>query len=310
MTYEPPKNSSSPGSIEVSSDLGIKSLGLDHTEKQITSADLEVSEALQRLEEQLSLNEDTFKDFYPFNSQDGDANDLEILEYEKEIFKKEPVHRPDFIRQDGITGLAGTEKDLKNLVLPSERDGSEESLYWKNVLDKSRDSLSLESQNKLHASARTEPPKQHDLSYWSSFNVSNIEDSFMFQPQDVGSVQIPPHSSAIQTLETDCDYYPVLLNQGLIGSPLSADSNLTIAEKQKFRIREISPGWGYSAEPTKVIIVGSYVIHQNQCGLACLEKLKFLLRFFRKVSSVVRLLTIPGRSISAFLAAIVSPVVK
>lgn len=38
------------------------------------------------------------------------------------------------------------------------------------------------------------------------------------------------------------------------GIPLATDSSLTVARKQKFTIREISPEWGYSSEATKVCL--------------------------------------------------------
>lgn len=54
------------------------------------------------------------------------------------------------------------------------------------------------------------------------------------------------------TRETNSGYYTTLFDQGQIGMPLEADSSLTVAQKQKFTIREISPEWSYATESTKV----------------------------------------------------------
>lgn len=56
---EPTQNFSSPGSLEVTSDIYITDNGMDHLDKK----------ALRQLEEQLSLNEDSFKEISPFCSE-------------------------------------------------------------------------------------------------------------------------------------------------------------------------------------------------------------------------------------------------
>lgn len=43
-----------------------------------------------------------------------------------------------------------------------------------------------------------------------------------------------------------------MFDQGQSGLPLESDSSLTIAEEQKFTIREIAPEWSYASERTKV----------------------------------------------------------
>lgn len=44
----------------------------------------------------------------------------------------------------------------------------------------------------------------------------------------------------------------MLFNEGQIGLPLESDPSLTLAQKQRFTIREISPEWGFASETTKV----------------------------------------------------------
>ncbi|GLU06224.1 hypothetical protein SLE2022_232720 [Rubroshorea leprosula] len=278
--YEPSQSLSSPGSVEVSSNIGIKNKGVDNAEKHTSSADIEVGQALRRLEEQLSLTEDTVKDISLFSSKD---DDLEILEFGKEISKQEPLHGQDYILQDQLyTGMGNYPN---NLMLSSDRgenggyyqansndyvDDPEESLYWMNVLETGKTSSHVESQGKLQSSSMRGAAEQQELSYWLNYDASNIQDYFMLQPQEVRSADIPPHSSAIETVETNSDYYTMLFNQGQIGSPLPADSNVIIAQKQKFTIQEISPDWGYSTDSTKVIIVGSFLCDPSASVWACM----------------------------------------
>lgn len=283
--YEPIKNLSSPGSLEVSSDVGNGSLGVDYIEEYSSQAGNNFGQVLRRLEEQLSLNEDSIKNLGPFYSQDGDTSDLEILEYGKQMLKSEPRDRPDYNLQNHLIGLGEIENYSDNLVLPSDRgkhgnhyqssgndlaNGSKEAVYWNNVLDSPEVPSGLEAQGKLLTSLGRETAKQQESSYWPDFSGSNIKDSYMLLPQEIRSVDIPPHSSAMETLETNSDYYAMLFNHGQVGTSLPADSNITIAEKQKFTIREISPDWGYSAEATKVIIVGSFLCDPSESVWKCM----------------------------------------
>ncbi|KAF5952802.1 hypothetical protein HYC85_010746 [Camellia sinensis] len=80
--YEPHQ---SPGSVEVSSDAVVKSNGMDHLDwierkgEMSSSSELEVSQALRRLEEQLSLNDDSLEEIGPFCSENENSNDSECV---------------------------------------------------------------------------------------------------------------------------------------------------------------------------------------------------------------------------------------
>lgn len=117
--YEPCQSLTSPGSIEVSSDVLMKTNGGDYfqggerTGNLGSSTELNVSQALRRLEEQLSLNDDSLKEFDPSSSQDEDPVKSE-LEYDGEIPNQEQYanfHGPGHIIQDryysGHTGMQG-----------------------------------------------------------------------------------------------------------------------------------------------------------------------------------------------------------
>ncbi|XP_068655869.1 calmodulin-binding transcription activator 4-like isoform X2 [Aristolochia californica] len=52
--------------------------------------------------------------------------------------------------------------------------------------------------------------------------------------------------------------------------PLAPDVSLTLAEVQRFHIREVSPEWAYSGEQTKVIITGDFLCSPSECSWACM----------------------------------------
>lgn len=78
-SYEPNQSFSSPGSLEFTSDVAIKNNGIDHLEgteaESGSSTEHEVTQALRRLEEQLSLNEDSFKEIDFFSGEQQTTHD-------------------------------------------------------------------------------------------------------------------------------------------------------------------------------------------------------------------------------------------
>ncbi|KAJ8648940.1 hypothetical protein MRB53_001963 [Persea americana] len=67
------------------------------------------------------------------------------------------------------------------------------------------------------------------------------------------------------------DCYEVWFNQkNCIATPVEADSSLTIPREQLFSIREISPGWAYSTESTKVIITGDFLCDHLEHVWGCM----------------------------------------
>lgn len=68
----------------------------------------------------------------------------------------------------------------------------------------------------------------------------------------VEDINFAAYSQSIYIYGTKPDQYTAMFDQGHIGMPLEATSSLTIAQNQKFTIREMSPDWGYAHEATKV----------------------------------------------------------
>lgn len=83
----------SPSSAEVSSSKVSNNHMMDHFdnaygEEFSKSGDIEVRKALKRLEEQLSLNDDTIEELEPFVLEDEQSNSTGFLDYESEISTK------------------------------------------------------------------------------------------------------------------------------------------------------------------------------------------------------------------------------
>lgn len=72
------------------------------------------------------------------------------------------------------------------------------------------------------------------------------------QLEDFKYTTYPP---AITTFGSNPDEYTTIFDQDQIGTSLEDEMSLTIAQKQKFTIRHISPDWGYSSEATKVYVM-------------------------------------------------------
>ena len=75
-----------------------------------------------------------------------------------------------------------------------------------------------------------------------------------FLGQEVDSFKSSMYSSVTLPEESSTDLLAMFFDQGVSGS-LESDINLTVAQEQKFTIREISPEWGYGTEATKVCFV-------------------------------------------------------
>lgn len=308
--YEPYQNLSSP---EVSSDLVIQKNGSENVEKLYSTGEsdsstkVDVSQALRRLEEQLSLNDDSFKEFV-----DDDPNGSDILEYPSDssnqdqftaFHAREPIvhdqfysgyaqmqgnanistdildYHGDIINQDQFTPFPGREHILNdqfysgraqmqsNADISGEHrqfldhefaDGNKESVSWKEVLNSS----GVEHQEKrLYTLDRS-----GKLSSSSSRSHEGPEYTSSLLPQQVDSFKISPYSSVI---ETHSDYYTSFFEQEQIGH-LDSDISLTVAQKQKFTIREISPEWGYATEATKVIVIGSFMCDPSESAWTCM----------------------------------------
>nr|TKR84534.1 calmodulin-binding family protein [Populus alba] len=288
--YEPYQSFSSPASVDVSSGLGIKDNGVDRTAEFSSSANNEVTQFFRRLEEQLSLNEDSAEEIGPFGAEEGAINDTRILEYvgniSKEDQSKNLLHGSQYIVDyQSYGGLAGNQLERNNLAPLQDAgdsgayqqsyshyytDGSEEPLPWNEGIESYKTSSGIEYQEKTKSSLSTEPAQEQENSYWINFDEPNVINSSLLLPQDVEKFELPAYSSVIETHENNSNFYAMLYDQDHLGIPIEADSNLTVAQQQKFTIHEISPEWGYATEATKVIIVGSFLCDPSESSWMCM----------------------------------------
>ncbi|XP_061991511.1 calmodulin-binding transcription activator 4 isoform X1 [Rosa rugosa] len=306
--YEP---YTSPGSVEVSSDLVIKKNGRESVEnlyrtgESDSSSKADVSQALRRLEEQLSLNDDSFNEFvddnpdgsdipeYPsdqftaFHGQDhivhdqfysghslmqGNAdNSSDILDYHNDIVNQDqftPFHGPEHIVNDQFySGRAQMQSNVDlsgkhhQLIGHEFADGNKESASWKEVLNSSKTSSVVEPQETgLYTLDRNEKLSSSLTGPNGAFEYPSLS-----RPQEVDIFK-SPFSSAI---ETHSDYFTSFFEQGQMGN-LESDISLTVAQTQKFTIREISPEWGDANEPTKVIVIGSFLCDPSESAWTCM----------------------------------------
>ncbi|XP_028243458.1 calmodulin-binding transcription activator 4-like isoform X3 [Glycine soja] len=278
-SYEPNQSFSSPGSTKVTSEIFVLNNKMGHMDwadtESGTSSELEVTQALRRLEVQLSLNEDNFEDIVSFGSKHETVHDSNPKHDQRVISNQEQsaaFSRPDDqgLFYDGCNGRQdhgypdANEKALWTEQLESHKSSSAVKLPQKNVY------MPAENENSV-SSARRVPVSNQENSHWLNFNCNNSENSAVFsQPQGVDEVKFPAYSSMLETQVINSDYYETLFDQSQIGAPPDANSSLTVAQKQKFTIKTISPEWGYATETTKVIVVGSFLCHPSDSAWACM----------------------------------------
>lgn len=72
--------------------------------------------------------------------------------------------------------------------------------------------------------------------------------------QDVDSLEYRSYSTVSHAYGTTSDFYSSLFDQDRLGISLENNISLTVAQKQKFTIHEISPEWCYTSEGAKVYV--------------------------------------------------------
>ncbi|KAI7737618.1 hypothetical protein M8C21_017052, partial [Ambrosia artemisiifolia] len=263
---EPYDNTSSPSSIEVSSDVVTKSNGTGSLsyaqgiEEIDSSPSSNFGQALRRLEEQLSLDEDNLKDISAFN-----YNAKEISN-ESEFSANERTYGG---MQDDSINFA-SEQYPGEYVRPyhhqQQPEGefaitSQQTSLWDDVLKHNGNAAGDESQQNyaspsdrngvLLPQSRRDTVKEQEkysFGYTASVLLSDELEDFKFSA----------YTPATNLSESYPDFYSTMYDQSQSGLSLESDSSLTIAQEQKFTIREIAPEWGYASEHTKVLIIGTF----------------------------------------------------
>ncbi|ONK58514.1 uncharacterized protein A4U43_C09F13860 [Asparagus officinalis] len=114
------------------------------------------------------------------------------------------------------------------------------------------------------------------ISQLSKVQMQSICDASICETSsDVGKYRTQNSTDWMATIDLDVpnntyssDFSTMWFDQGQFGIPLRDDSSLTVAEKQRFSIREICPEWAFSSEPTKVILIGDFLCNSSECSWA------------------------------------------
>lgn len=136
-----------------------------------------------------------------------------------------------------------------------DRLGEQEKYQWINFdgykLSKCDDSRTPDSNTNLQPST--------SYKYLSSSENPLTLPASKLLPQEIEIFNFPAYSPVNNVSYSNSEYFTTFFDQGQNGMHLEPDSSLTIAQEQKFTIREISPEWGYASEATKVCVMEFYI---------------------------------------------------
>ncbi|XP_057811185.1 calmodulin-binding transcription activator 4 [Salvia miltiorrhiza] len=236
-SYELYHNESSPSSVEISSSQIVNNHVMNQLEERAnevnSSSGPDMDQALERIRHQLSLNDDEVTDFNKYYFEAEDSNDLDVLrEYEFSSLTPNSTDNILPLQSDG-----GVQQHQKP-------PGPEVDI-WKEMLDGSKNFPSAESAPQFGG---------HET---PSLILEEV-DSQKYHTYTPIPHAYPPACSS-----------PLFYQDGL-GSSLDNNVSLTIAQKQKFTIREISPEWCYTSEGSKILIIGSFYCDPSECEWACM----------------------------------------
>lgn len=275
--HEPYQSQSSPGSIEVSSDAtmgkGIGSSNGSNTTANLSRLpEFEVSQALRRLEVQLSLDDDNLKEYAPVDDQDGNEDIYGVLDAQYDSRYAGVSSNTNGPSQHDSGG-----NEVHHHVTPGMAQSIKvgDSLFWNDVLDLSKDSLHQKAEGdkaysmiangkEFSSSVRPAVPTNYQLQDYRAHITGKSDDIGTEASKDM---DILAYSSQIYCATPELSN--MLLDPSLHAS-LGTDLSLTVAKEQRFTIREISPEWGFTDEFTKVIIIGCFLCDPSECEWFCM----------------------------------------
>ncbi|KAI3977252.1 hypothetical protein MKX01_035982 [Papaver californicum] len=331
-SYKQFRSSFSPSSVEVSSVLAVQNNGVDHLDgddefgEVSRSNNAEVGQALRRLEEQLSLNDNDIDEIPPYHRQNGESENLgglysETGPYHDNLEDSEIISNHQYYGEgsgmlddsESSLFLQPSDKNRKQLHeknLPGSRIERKDSPFWKEMLElcsgsaliesRDRNLSSFDGSEKLVLSEMVNissfPASSFRTSQWIDLTGDDTENGINCLPSSEDSIQI---SAARQFLLGSDD--PVSPSQEVESSEVSTDftglnsykpnpdsynmwnyqcsqpriiysaeSSGNTAQQKKFIIREISPGWGYFSEDTKVFIIGMFLSDSSESAWHCM----------------------------------------
>ncbi|KAK4354217.1 hypothetical protein RND71_026411 [Anisodus tanguticus] len=252
-SYQQYQNESSPGYGEICSDAVINSNGMNvsditgRTEGVSSLPRVEISQALRRLEEQLSLNDDSSGEIYPLYSEIENSNDAENLVHDKSSLVQIQDNSNNLLLQPHSGESSESQHQLLNL----------DANMWKEMLDHCRSSPASESQAKcfekwdengmLQTLSGSGSIEATQIDRWPKFGGKEALESSLTNLKQVDDFKYPARAQ-INTFGSYTDQYTTIFDQDPIGTSFEADMSLT-----RFTIHDISPDWGYASEATKLL---------------------------------------------------------
>lgn len=162
-----------------------------------------------------------------------------------------------FVLQDTLRPFLDREKISANSFVPSE------NLDCYKAVDQSNGHEILESDLHLQLSATRRFLLGSENSIESPSSVSHLKASDIHHTSGeityeassrkenstdwMGTIPVTPGNTTYTS-----EFSSMLFDNNHFGASLGTDSSLTVAQKQRFSIREISPEWAFSYESTKV----------------------------------------------------------
>ncbi|KAL0421577.1 UNVERIFIED_CONTAM: Calmodulin-binding transcription activator 4 [Sesamum latifolium] len=272
-SYELYHNESSPSTVEINSSEVIKNHEMNHldnrerTDEVNSSSAPDLSKALRRIEQQLSLNDDEGNEISTFYIQNEDSNDLEDVLRNYDLSGQTPNNLDNLLQQQ-------SDDRIQQHQLPEVKVN-----VWNEMLDTSRNFPNVEAQGQLSR----QYARKCKIPSWCSLFItlaildfeSTLTTLFLpasLIPQEVVSMKYPAYSPALNAYDMSPNAYSSFFDQNELGISLEDSISLTIAPKQKFTIREICPDWCYTSEGAKVDILRIFyqykLLHNPICRLS------------------------------------------
>ncbi|KAL8106479.1 calmodulin-binding transcription activator 4-like isoform X2 [Apium graveolens] len=277
---------SNPGSVNGSCQLDLKndmvnsSYIIERNEEMDSSSKVEINQALKRLTQQLSLEDDCSEKNDSFYDDNGASHDPEYS-----VRSQSPIIS-DRLQDDSdnlMTQLfSGDGQEHCRPPLEDDFSYNEENAIWNDLLGYYDNSASAGSQGKhLHtrnenevylSPPTTKPVEEEENSQWADFTVYDTLSlpTSMMLPEEAEYFKVASYSPSMDVYGINSDNFTTVFEQVQTEMPLQETPSLTVSQKQLVTILEISPEWGYAHEATKVVVIGSFLCDPSDHVWTCM----------------------------------------
>ncbi|VFQ60942.1 unnamed protein product [Cuscuta campestris] len=211
-----------------------------HTvEEDSNSSMLAVSDALRRIEEQLSTKCDSLNDIEPLDNSIEHSVDVDNIQDNYKSFNE--------IQDDSNTGNV-----TDNILMGHEGNGCKEML----TAYGSSTGAECNHANEMTTLLARDPLETSEVITWQTF--CSEDDLNLGIDQQVEDIRYPTCRTPFNIGAINHDQFGTPFEKNQIGSHFEDNTCLTIPQRQNFRISGLCPDWGYTDETTKVIVTGSF----------------------------------------------------